>query len=86
VKSGRFWRTHTSDWEQGRRVPEGEVQRYAGLAERAVLPILTAALQAGCSWLVSFNTRHFQPGHPDLIVLAPVDFMLRVRDLLARMV
>ena len=23
VKSGRFWGTHTSDWEQGWRVPEG---------------------------------------------------------------
>jgi hypothetical protein len=57
----------------------------AGLAERTDLPILVAALQAGCSWLVSFNTSHFQPGHPELIVLAPGDFLLRVRDLLVRM-
>ena len=63
----------------------GEVERYAGLAERADLPILVAALQAGCPWLVSFNTRHYQPGHPDVIVLPPGDFLLRVRDLLARM-
>jgi hypothetical protein len=69
----------------------GEVQRYAGqadragLAERADLPILAAALQAGCPWLVSFNTRYYQPGHPDLIVLPPGDFLRRVRDLLARM-
>ena len=62
-----------------------EVQRYTGLAEQTDLPILVAALQAGCSWLVSFNTRHYQPGHPDLIVLPPGDFLLRVRDLLARM-
>jgi len=62
-----------------------EVQRYAGLAGRADLPILVAALQAGCPWLVSFNTRHYQPGHPDIIVLPPGDFLLRVRDLLARM-
>jgi predicted nucleic acid-binding protein len=62
-----------------------EVQRYAGLAERADLPILVAALQAGCPWLVSFHTRHYQPGHPDIICLPPGDFLLRVRDLLARM-
>ena len=62
-----------------------EVQRYAGLAERADLPILAAVLQAGCPWLVSFNARHYQPGHPDVIVLPPGDFLLRVRDLLARM-
>jgi len=61
------------------------VQRYAGLAERADLPILAAVLQTGCPWLVSFNARHYQPGHPDVIVLPPGDFLLRVRDLLARM-
>lgn len=62
-----------------------EVQRYAGLAERAALPVLAAALQAGCPWLASFNTRHYRPGHPDLTVLAPGDFLLQARDLLARM-
>lgn len=62
-----------------------EVQRYAGLAERADLPVLAAALQAGCSWLARFNTRHYRPEHPDLIVLAPVDFLLQARDLPARM-
>ena len=63
----------------------GEVKRYAGLAERADLPILVAALQAGCPWLVRFNTRYYQPRHTDLTVLPPGDFLLRVRDLLARM-
>jgi hypothetical protein len=61
------------------------VQHYTGLAERADLPVLMAALQADCSWLVSCNTRHDQPGHPDLIVLPPGDFLLRGRDLLSRM-
>lgn len=49
------------------------------------LPILVAALREHCPWLVTFNVRHFQPGHPDLSVLRPGEFVLRVRDLLARL-
>jgi predicted nucleic acid-binding protein len=63
----------------------GEVEHYTDLAERTDLPILVAAHQAGCPWLVSFNTRHYQPGHPEITVLTPGDFLLRVRDLLVRM-
>jgi hypothetical protein len=62
-----------------------EVQAYAGLADQADLPILVGAIQNGCPWLVSFNTRHYLPGHPDVLVLPPGDFLLRVRDLLARL-
>jgi len=61
------------------------LQQYSGLAEKTDLPILVAALQAGCPWLVSFNTRHYRPGHADVTVLQPGDFLLRVRDLLTRM-
>jgi predicted nucleic acid-binding protein len=61
------------------------VQAYAGLAERSDLPILVAALQCGCPWLVSFNTRHYRPGHPDVVVLPPGEFLGRVRDLLTRL-
>lgn len=62
-----------------------DTQAYAGLADAADLPILVAALQAGCPWLVTFNTRHYRPGHPALQVLLPGDFLLRVRDLLAHL-
>lgn len=62
-----------------------DVQAHAGLAEAADLPILVAARQAGCPWLVTFNTRHYKPGHADVLVLPPGDFLLRVRDLLAQM-
>ena len=64
---------------------ETAVQAYAGLADTADLPILVAALKTGCPWLVSFNTRHYRPGHPSVTVLAPGDFLLRVRDVLARL-
>ena len=62
-----------------------DVQAYAGLAAKSDLPVLVAALKTGCPWLVSFNTRHYQPGHPEVLVLHPGDFLLRVRDLLARL-
>lgn len=62
-----------------------DLQAYPGLADPADLPILVAALKSGCLWLVSFNTRHYQPGHPAAAVLTPGDFLLRVRDLLARL-
>jgi hypothetical protein len=32
---------------------------------------------------VTFNGRHFEPGHPAVTALRPGDFVLRVRDLLA---
>lgn len=62
-----------------------ELTAYAGLADATDLPILVAALKTGCPWLVSFNTRHYRPGHPEIAVLPPGDFLLRVRDLLARL-
>lgn len=64
---------------------QAEVQPYSGLADDADLPILVAAVKTGCSWLVSFNTRHYRPGHPEVQVLLPAEFLLRVRDLLARL-
>lgn len=60
-----------------------DLAQYSGLADAKDLPILVAALQAHCAWLITFNTRHFQPGHPDITVLRPGEFVLRVRYLLA---
>lgn len=63
--------------------PTAEALRpLTGLADRKDLPILVAALQAKCPYLATFNIRHFQPGHPDITVLRPGGFLLRVRDLL----
>jgi hypothetical protein len=58
---------------------------HTGRADAKDLPILVAALREGCPRLVTFDVRHFQPGHPDLSVLRPGEFVLRVRDLLARL-
>jgi predicted nucleic acid-binding protein len=60
-----------------------ELEAYAGLANAKDLSILVAALREECTWLLTFNIRHFQPGHPDTAVVPPGAFMQRVRHLLA---
>lgn len=60
-----------------------DLSSYARLADKKDLPILVAAIQAECAWLVMFNVRHYRPGHPAITVLRPGDFVQRVRDLLA---
>jgi hypothetical protein len=61
------------------------LQPHCGLADPPDLPILVAALREGCSWLITFNVRHCQPGHPAVAVLRPGDFLLWLRDRLARL-
>jgi len=63
----------------------GELHPHAGKADPKDLPILVAALREGCPWLVTFNVRHYRPGVPDVTVLRPGEFVLRLRDLLTRM-
>lgn len=58
---------------------------FAGLADPKDLPILVAAHREQCPWLVTFNIRHFQPGHPDITILRPGDFIRQVRVLLTQM-
>lgn len=59
-----------------------EVAPYNGLADRKDLPILVAAVQHQCPLLVTFNVRHYHPGHRDILVLTPGEFIQRVRYLL----
>jgi predicted nucleic acid-binding protein len=58
---------------------------YHSLADPKDTPILVAAVQAECPWLVTFNVRHFQPGHPTVTVARPGEFVQYVRALLAHM-
>lgn len=62
-----------------------ELALYAGLAHEEDLPILVAALQARCQWLVTFNVRHYQPGYAQVVVVRPGEFLRQVRDLLSHM-
>lgn len=59
-----------------------DLATYVGAADAKDLPILVAAVRERCPWLVTFNERHFQPGHPQVTVLRPGDFLLRVREML----
>jgi hypothetical protein len=60
-----------------------ELVPMLGLAHPDDLPILAAAVREGCPWLVTFNVSHFRPGHRNVQVLRPGDFVLRIRGLLA---
>jgi hypothetical protein len=69
-----------------------DLASHRGLAGPKDLPILVAAIHEKCPWLVTFNVRHFptgdlwvQPGHADVTVLRPGEFVSRVRDLLAHL-
>jgi PIN domain len=56
---------------------------FVGLADPKDLPILVAAVREGCPWLISFNGRHFQPGHPSVQVLPSGELIQHVRERLA---
>jgi predicted nucleic acid-binding protein len=64
---------------------EADLENYTGMANEADLPILAAAHRLGCMYLLSFNARHYRPGHPQVHVVPPGDFLLLVRDLMARL-
>jgi hypothetical protein len=60
-----------------------QVAPFDSLAVRQDRSILAAAVINNCPWLVSFNVRHFQPGHPAVTVLPPGDFIRKIRYLLS---
>ncbi len=58
---------------------------YRGLAHPKDLPLLVTAVREQCSWLVTFNLRDYQPGHPDVKIVKPGDFILQVRTRLTHL-
>ncbi len=58
---------------------------HTGIANSKDLPILVSAILGKCPFLVTFNVRDYEPGHPDVTVLNPDEYVLRVRDLLANL-
>ena len=62
-----------------------DLEERRDLADRKDLPILVAAVRERCEWLVRFNVDDFVPGHPDVKVLRPGDFIQRVRSVLTHM-
>lgn len=62
-----------------------ELARHKGQADPKDLPILVAALQHHCRFLLTFNTRHYTPTSPTIVVQRPGAFILTVRSLLAQL-
>ncbi len=62
-----------------------ERESHIGRADVKDLSILVAALRENCPWLLTFNLRHFKPGHPDVAVMPPGTFIQQVRHLLAQL-
>jgi hypothetical protein len=62
-----------------------DLAQWAECAHPKDVPILVAALQAECPWLVTFNVRHYRPGHPEVAVLRPGEYLQHVRDQLAHL-
>ncbi len=62
-----------------------ELVPHAGAADVKDLPILVAAAQSGCPYLVTFNLRHHQLGHPRVAVVRPGDLVLTMREHLVRL-
>ena len=59
-----------------------ELLAYKQQADPKDLPILVAAMKERCSYLLTFNVRHFTPTSPDIIVQQPSGFLMTVRSLL----
>ena len=59
--------------------------KVTGLADPKDAPLLAVALREGCPWLVTFNLRDYHPGHRDVKVLRPGDFVDLLRRRLSRM-
>lgn len=60
------------------------IAAHEGDADLKDLPILVAAIDAGCSALLTFNTKDFHPPAGDLVVETPGAFVRRLRELLTQ--
>jgi predicted nucleic acid-binding protein len=63
--------------------PPDVVAAYADQADPKDAPILAAAIENECSFLLTFNTRHYWPKGERITVLRPGDFLVRLRQHLA---
>jgi len=71
-----------------RIVPDPSLEEVASaiqVADGKDMPILLAAVREGCSYLTTFNVRHYQPGLSQISVLSPGDLVLRIRYLLTQL-
>ena len=62
-----------------------DIHAYTGQADPKDLPILVAAIQTGCPYLLTFNLRHFTPTTAELTIQRPGEFVKTVRTLLSQL-
>lgn len=62
-----------------------DLENYRGQGDPEDLPILVAALMAGCDSLITFNVRHFWPKNQAIRIETPGDFLTRIRRHLAEL-
>ena len=62
-----------------------ELDNFPPCANPKDLPIIAAAAREACTFLATYNTRHYQPGLPGLSVQKPGDLLLKIRYWLARL-
>ncbi|HRV90692.1 MAG TPA: PIN domain-containing protein [Anaerolineae bacterium] len=60
-----------------------ELHAFVGQADPKDLPILVAAVQANCSYLIAFNTRHFMPTDDKIVIQRPGEFLRKIRSQLS---
>lgn len=53
---------------------------FNGQADEGDLPILVAALSAGCHYLLTFNTRHYYPTTKEIKIMPPGEFLIELRQ------
>jgi predicted nucleic acid-binding protein len=58
---------------------------YKGHADPKDLPVLVAAIQHDCRYLLTFNLRHYSPPPDQISVITPGSFIRNLRDLLTRL-
>jgi predicted nucleic acid-binding protein len=71
-----------------REVPDPEVDEIKaldGLVDPGDAPILAAAVREKCSYLATFNIRHYKPGVESVVVLKPGDLVQQIRYLLSEL-
>lgn len=65
--------------------PTASLPNFMNQADASDLPLLVAAVQEQCQFLITFNIRHYHPEDDVIKIRRPGDFVLTLRQLLSQM-
>jgi predicted nucleic acid-binding protein len=60
-----------------------ELVQFKGQAEPKDLPLLATSIRESCSYLLTFNLRHYHPTSNKLMVRPPGEFLSSIRQMLS---